>query len=105
MRLQGRRFTLAGGDEGIVLLVEWCHLGDHPAVLARGLYIVVGGEEGRRQSTGAEIGAEIVWPGDQVLLMDTEDFCLSDDHFNVKVMLQRTHVTVLKLSAEALEHM
>src|SRR5262245_31882273 len=37
--------------------------------------------------------------------MDTEDFRLSDDHFDVKVMLQRTHMTVLKLSAEALEHM
>src|SRR5262245_18322779 len=105
MRLQARCFTLASGDEGSVPLVERYHLGDHPAVLARGLYIVVGGEESRRQSAGTEIGAKIVWPGDQVLLLDTEDFRLSDDHFDVKVMLQRTHVTVLKFSAEALEYM
>ena len=105
MCLQTRCFALAGGDEGIVALVERRHLGDHPAVLARRLHVVVGGEEGRGQGTGTEIGAEIAWPSNQVRLVDTEDFRLSDDYLDVKVVLQRTHVTVLKLSAEALEHM
>ena len=104
MRIQARCFALAGGDEGIVALVERYHLGHHPAVLARRLHIVIGGEEDRRQGAGAEIGAEIAGPGDEVLLVDTENFRLSDDHFDVKVVLQRTHVTVLKLGAEALKH-
>src|SRR5437016_4046192 len=104
MRLQARCFALAGGDEGIVALVERCHLGDHPTVLARRLHIVIGGEESRGHGTGTEIGAEIAWPSNQVRLVDTKNFCLSDDYLDVKVVLQRAHMTVLKLSAEALEH-
>src|SRR4029450_1592548 len=104
MRIQARCFPLAGGDEGIVPLVERCHLGDHPAVLARRLHIVIGSEKGRGQGTSTEIGAEIAGASDQIWLVDTEDFRLGNDHLNVKIMLQRMHVTVLKLSAEALEH-
>src|SRR5215831_13437745 len=105
MRLQARCFTLAGGDEGIVPLVERGHLCNHPAVLARRLHVVIGSEEGRWQGTGSEIGAEIAWPSNQVRLVNTEDFRFSDDYLDVKVVLQRTHVTVFKVSAEALEHM
>src|SRR5262245_42212812 len=105
MRIQARCFALAGGDEGIVLTIQGCHLGDHPAVLARCLHVVIGSEEYRWQGAGAEISTEIAWPGDQGRLVDTEDFRLSNDHLDVKVVLQRTHVTVLKLSTQTLEYM
>src|SRR6266545_6390682 len=102
MRIQTRRFALARADEGIVLTVQGCHLGDHPTLLTGSLHIVIGGKEHGGQRAGAEVSAEIARSGHEILLVYTKNFRLSNDHLDVEVVLQRTHATVLNLGAEVL---
>src|SRR5437764_14708025 len=105
MRIQTWRLALTGGDERIVLAIERCHLGYYPAVLACGLHIVIRCEERGWQRPSAEVGAEIARPYHQVRLVDAEDFRLGNDHLDVKVVLQRTHATVLERGTETREHL
>src|SRR5882724_7189645 len=104
MRVKTRSFALARGDERIVLMVEGCHLRHHLPVLACRLHIIIGGEEHRWQHTGAEVSTEIARSSDQVRLMKAENLRLRNDDLEVKVALQQTHATLLKLGAEALQH-
>src|SRR5262245_59047923 len=96
MRIETRGFALTCGNKYIVALVEGRHLHHHLPMLTYGPHIIIGGEEHRWQHTGAEVGTKISRPSDQVWLVNREDFRLSDDDLDVKIVLERAHATVLK---------
>ena len=98
---QARRLAHAGGDEGVEPRVERLHLQHHPAMLARGLHVVVRGEEHGRQHARAEVGPEVLEACDQVLLVDAEDLALRDDDLDVEVLAERPQPTLFELGAQS----
>src|SRR5256886_12919886 len=95
-----RRPAHAGRDGPRGPLVWAAPLPHTPAMLARGLDVVVRGEEHRGQHARPEVGAEVLGPRDQVLLVDAEDLALGDDDLHVEVAGERPDVTVGELGAE-----